>query len=68
VKKLANHLKGPYAAAIKQRWDVRHTGKGHIRWKSPNGPIVFTSGNSRVRSFRTMENELSNLRKAGLLI
>lgn len=64
--KIPDYLKPAYKLANKKGWEIRLTRSSHLRWKSPEGRIVITSGNSKVVQGRTMKNELSHLAKAGL--
>lgn len=45
-------------------WAITRAGSGHLRWQSPAGDVVITSGSPGDR--RSALNERSRLRRAGL--
>lgn len=49
-----------------QGWDVALTKNNHWRFKSPKGPVVFTS--STASDWRAIRNHVARLRRAGLQI
>lgn len=52
--------------AERQGWTVEYTGGGHWRFKSPNGPVVFTP--STPGGSRSWQNSIAKLRRAGLAV
>lgn len=46
-------------------WHISRTGGGHIRWKPPSGPPVFTPSTPSGGN-RSVSNCLAELRRAGL--
>ena len=63
--KIPEPLRAMAAAARKQRWTLTRTGGGHIRWKPPSGPPVFTPSTPGGGN-RSIGNTLAKLRRAGL--
>lgn len=50
----------------RQGWSVSRTGKGHYRFASPDGQLVFTSGTSS--DWRSIHNFRRDLRRAGAVL
>lgn len=59
-----NDFKDMIKAAEKAGWTVERTRGGHLRWKSPKGPVVFSA--STPSDHRAVKNHVSEMRKAGL--
>lgn len=52
--------------ALAAGWEITRTRNLHIRWKSPTGALVYTSGTPSDR--RTVRNVAALLKKAGLCL
>lgn len=63
--KIPEPLRAMADAARAQQWSLTYTGGGHIRWKPPDGPPVFTPSTPGGGN-RSISNCLAKLRKAGL--
>lgn len=63
--KIPEPLRAMAAAAREQRWTLTLTGGGHIKWKPPSGPPVFTPSTPGGGN-RSISNCLAMLRRAGL--
>lgn len=50
--------------ALDNGWDVDRTGRGHLRFKGPEGQLVFSAGTPS--DYRTLYNTAAKLRRAGL--
>lgn len=60
-------LRTAYKVALDTGWTVTKTGSGHLKWKSPAGPMYVT-GSTPCAGSRTTKNMLTGLRRAGLAI
>lgn len=63
--RVKKELRPLVAAAVEQGWDVSISGGGHLRFKSPNGAIVFAPSTPRGGK-RSIENTVAELRRKGL--
>lgn len=52
-----------YDAAMRAHWTVDLGGGGHLRWRAPNGRMVFTSASPRHAGTHKVR---ADLRRAGL--
>lgn len=65
--KVPEPLRAMAASARRQHWTVTYTGGGHLRWKPPSGPPVFTPSTPGGGN-RSIANCLADLRRAGLTL
>jgi predicted RNA binding protein YcfA (HicA-like mRNA interferase family) len=49
-----------------QGWEVTPTRNGHLRFRSPDGAMIF--GPSTPSEYRGVKNKIADLRRAGLVI
>lgn len=63
--KVPRHLREIARRALAEGWTIEPSGSGHIRWKPPHGPAVFT-GSTPKRYGHGPENARRRLAKAGL--
>lgn len=63
--KIPEPYRGAYGAAKKLGWEITRTGGGHLKWRPPVGRCFFTSATPNG-GCRSVENDLRNLRRAGL--
>lgn len=59
-------LKEIVKVARKQGWEVTHTRNQHLRFRSPDGALVFSP--STPSDHRAIKNKIADLRRAGLEI
>lgn len=62
--RVPRELRGLARAAQQAGWTIRLTGGDHLRWESPDGTVVHSSGSPSDR--REFMNVRSRLRRAGL--
>jgi hypothetical protein len=58
-------LKHLIKVATDQGWEVTRTGTLHLRWKAPDGQVIFRNGQS-PSDHRSIRNLRSDLRRMGL--
>lgn len=63
--KVPEYLRDLAAIARAENWEITRTGSGHIRWKSPRGPIVITGSSPHRKGFGP-RMERRDLERAGL--
>jgi hypothetical protein len=63
--KIPDHLRLLAKQARAEGWEITPTGSGHIRWKSPGGPIVITGSTPHRKGFGP-RMERRDLVRAGL--
>ncbi len=57
-------LRGHARLARSRGWTITTTGSGHLLWRPPDGPAVFTPSN--LNDSRSLANATAKLRRAGL--
>ena len=64
--KIPEAFRGAYKAARAARWEITRTGTSHLKWTPPTGELpVFTPATPHGGR-HSVENSLSQLRRAGL--
>jgi len=63
---LKKDMKQLVKKARAQGWEVTPTRNGHIRFRSPDGHLIF--GASTPSEYRGMKNKIADLRRAGLKV
>ena len=66
-RKIPEPLRAAARLARRLGWSVTYTGGGHLRWKPPSGPPVFTPSTPGAGN-RSISNCLADLRRAGLTL
>ncbi|NJN35833.1 MAG: hypothetical protein HC794_00780 [Nitrospiraceae bacterium] len=62
-----HHDMKPVAAiALRAGWTITINGKGHLKWKSPEGKMVVTAATPKGR--QSVYNARKDLRRAGLVL